>query len=147
MFQRTFCATCHASSDRDLNHLCSSSNHFSYHKPISNVSQKPYIMSESRCTYPFQINQCLGTIINHHLSFACNWMEESQIFTWKPMLKDIRNSKPSEYFCINTALEPQLQRRYPHNIFLISPQKYEGKSVSNQPISFPIDQDTQDFHA
>ena len=25
--------------------------------------------------------------------------------------------------------------------------KYEGKSISNQPIPFPIDRDTQDFHA
>ena len=24
---------------------------------------------------------------------------------------------------------------------------YEGKSISNQPIPFPIDRDTQDFHA
>ena len=24
---------------------------------------------------------------------------------------------------------------------------YEGKSINNQPIPFPIDQDTQDFHA
>ena len=26
-------------------------------------------------------------------------------------------------------------------------RKYEGKSISNQPIAFPIDRDTQDFHA
>ena len=26
-------------------------------------------------------------------------------------------------------------------------QKYEGKSISNQPIPFPIDRDTQNFHA
>ena len=25
--------------------------------------------------------------------------------------------------------------------------RYEGKSISNQPIPFPIDRDTQDFHA
>ena len=25
--------------------------------------------------------------------------------------------------------------------------KYNGKSISNQPIPFPIDRDTQDFHA
>ena len=24
---------------------------------------------------------------------------------------------------------------------------YEGKSISNQPIQFPIDRDTKDFHA
>ena len=24
---------------------------------------------------------------------------------------------------------------------------YEGKSISNQPIPFPIDRDTKDFHA
>ena len=26
-------------------------------------------------------------------------------------------------------------------------QSYEGKSIDNQPIPFPIDRDTQDFHA
>ena len=25
--------------------------------------------------------------------------------------------------------------------------EYEGKSISNQPIPFPVDRDTQDFHA
>ena len=33
---------------------------------------------------------------------------------------------------------------YPQHVFV---EKYEGKSISNQPIPFSFDRDTQDIHA
>ena len=55
--------------------------------------------------------------------------------------------------------EAMLGENLPHNkdAFVITEQcrstakfqvmKYEGMSISNQPIPFPIDRETQDFHA
>ena len=37
--------------------------------------------------------------------------------------------------------------RYTSSTFQTLSFEYEGKSISNQPIPFPIDRDTQDFHA
>ena len=36
---------------------------------------------------------------------------------------------------------------YIYTVYAVCCEMYEGKSISNQPIPFPIDQDTQDVHA
>ena len=38
-------------------------------------------------------------------------------------------------------------KNVPNNLEMDNFKMYEGKSISNQPIPIPIDQDTQDFHA
>ena len=80
-------------------------------------------------------------------------MKCQTIFSWE-IYKKIQLSVKFAKRLLKLNIQGKVKKNQP-NLFLVEIDLfffdvialYEGKSISNQPIPFPIDRDTQNFHA